>query len=189
MSLKLVPFNANWVTHNKLDLHAIYRRPRFVEDKYGELRRDLDENGLPKWDLTGELPVRQHSKWVGKGFEYVTLANRESLIMAGRNGTIQHDADGNPVDWRTYDQHQVSGPWNYRKYAEGQEATTTLDAERLKGDVARFGWEAVEAIRQQTDPTFRLPDHMKGKPEPVAEPQTDDDRTADGKFRKKNTAA
>jgi hypothetical protein len=154
--LKLVPFQAAWIQHEKLDLHAIYRRPRFREDEYGEIQPVPGE-----WDLTGPLPVKQHNKWQAKGFEYVTLANRDSLRSAAKLGTIAGD-------WREYDQHQTGGPWNYRKYAEGQKVSAAVEQEqaavalaKLQADVERFGWEAVEAIRQQADPSFKVPESMK----------------------------
>jgi hypothetical protein len=164
--LKLVPFNAAWINHDKIDLHAIYRRPRFVEDAFGEMKREYDPNGLPTWDLTGPLPVKQDTKWRRKGFEYVTLANREGLVMAARQGTVQ--LLPGMTSWREYDQHQTGGPWNYKKYILGEQQTTTADAERLKADVAKYGWEAVESIRQQTDPDFVVPAHLKANPTAAA---------------------
>lgn len=152
--LKLVPFNAVWITHDKCDVHAIYRRPRFKEDEFGEWHREYDKDGLPTWDLTGPLPVKSHNRWTSKGFEYVTLANRESLIMAASIRSLPEPA-------HVYDQHQTGGPWNYRKYSAGQVDQHSAEAERLKADVERFGPEAVEAIRRQTDPTFKLPDALK----------------------------
>lgn len=160
MSLKLVPFNSKWVTHDKLDVHAIYRRPRYRVDEYGERVREYGPDGVPLWDLTGPLPVNSHDHWVEKGFEYVTLADRVSLFEAAKHNTIT-DAQGHPCDWRLYDQHTTGGPWNYRKYMEGQAATTTREAEQLKADVERFGSEAVETIRRQTDPSFALPPHLR----------------------------
>lgn len=157
---KLVPFNAMWINHDKIDIHAIYRRPRYVQDQYGEFARELDAGGVPTWDLTGPLPVKQHTKWVAKGFEYVTLADRASLLKAAQFGTVLGD-NGEPTDYRVYDQHQTGGPWNYRKYAEGQAQTTTRDAEQLRADCERYGADVVEAIRRQTDATFRLPDHLR----------------------------
>jgi hypothetical protein len=162
--LKLVPFSAAWITHDKLDLKAIYRRPRYVEDAYGEMHRELTADGLPAWDLTGPLPVKSHNKYEAKGFEYVTLADRDSLATAAAHKTIMGD-------WRDYIQDpRTSGPWHYRKYLEGQVDLDKAAAERLRADIERFGAEAVEAIRQQTDPTFRLPASLKGD-EPAAAPK------------------
>ncbi len=148
--LKLVPFNPVWINHDKIDVHAIYRRPRFVEDKYGDKKREMTPAGMQTWDLTGGLPVRRHNDWIQKGYEYVTLASRESLYMAGRAGTILGR-------WQDYDQHQRGGPWNALKYLEGQEATTTLDAEMLMDDIYEFGSTAVLKLRRRTDPNFDLP--------------------------------
>lgn len=156
MALKLVPFNDAWIQHDKIDIHAIYRRPRYVEDKYGEMEREY-KDGVATWDLTGPLPVRHHNRWRSKGFEYVTLANRDSLLTAARFGTLPpgHKA-------ADYDQHQTGGPWNYKKYAEGQENYVTLEAEQLKADVEQFGSEAVETLRRRTDADFKLPDALRG---------------------------
>lgn len=153
--LKCVPFNSAWISHEKIDIHAIYRRPRFVSDKYGDLSRELDANGIPTWDLTGPLPVKQHIKWSQKGFEYVTLANREALHTAAATGTL---LGGTPRD---YDQHRAGGPWNYRLYSEGQTETYTAEVDQLREDIARFGPEAVETLRRRQDPTFTLPDSLK----------------------------
>src|SRR5689334_9256179 len=101
--LKLIPFNSAWVDHTKLDLKAIYRRPRYVKDEFDQDVRELGPDGLPLWDLTTPLPVKQHNKWVAKGFEYVTLADRDSLIEAYRKSTLL-PARAHPRD---YDQHQT----------------------------------------------------------------------------------
>src|SRR5688572_30283749 len=101
--LKLVPFNAQWITHDKIDVHAVYRRPRYKEDEYGEKTRELDKAGQPTWDLACGLPVKSHNTWLAKGFEYVTLSDRLSLQIAGRSNTVL-DEEGHPCDWRKYDQ-------------------------------------------------------------------------------------
>lgn len=156
--LKLVPFSSVWVTHDKLDLKAIYRRPRFVADRYGEMVRELTPDGLPAWDLTGPLNVRHHNKHTAKGFEYVTLADRESLRSAAAAGTIG-------PEWREFIQDPLTGsPWHYQRYADGQVEIDHIAARQLSADVAQFGADAVEAIRRQTDPTFRLPEAMRAEP-------------------------
>lgn len=165
MSLKnqkgliLVPFNAAWINHDKIDVHAIYERPRFKQDEYGEWEREIDKDGLQTWDLTGPLPVKSHNKYLAKGFRYVTLADAMSLMIAGQQGTVQ--LQENMTTWREYMQHQTGGPWNYKKYAEGIRDSHTRDAEVLRADVLRFGAEAVEQIRRQTDATFVLPDELR----------------------------
>ncbi len=172
--LKLVPFNSAWISHDKVDIHAIYRRPRFVKDQYDEDQREYDANGMPTWDLTGPLPIKQHNKWTMKGFEYVTLANRSSLVVAAKTGTLI----GGSV--RDFDQHQTGGPWNYRKYAEGQQDSNTAEFEQLKSDVMRFGADAVEELRKRQDPGFVLPPALRalGKAEPKSEPKAGKDKAA-----------
>ena len=160
--LKLVPFNPSWITHERIDIKAIYRRPRFVEDQYGDFERELGPDGLPAWDLTTPLPVKQHSKWAQKGFEYVTLASRNDLVAAAKEHSV--------ANWKEYDQHATGGPWNIRLYLEGQVVERSDQAAQIASDVERFGPEAVESIRRQTDPTFRLPEHLRAaEAEPVAE--------------------
>lgn len=178
--LKLIPFNDKWLTLDRMDVHAIYRRPRYKEDQFGEMHRELNDRGLPTWDLTGPLPVKQHNKWRAKGFEYVTLANRDSLVLAARAGTL-------PEGTRFHDWVQdttTNGPWNYKKYIVGQEQTTTLEAEQLEADVREFGSAAVETIRRRHDQTFRLPDHLRDiapRTEPVVVALPDDGQKKGGK--------
>lgn len=149
--LKLVPFNDGWIGHDKLDLKAIYRRPRFVEDAYGELHREVTPEGLPAWDLTGALAVKHHNKHRAKGFEYVTLADRDSLHQAAAAGTV--------ADWRQYagQDPRTGGPWHYRKYVEGQAVADSDAAQRLADLVAKYGPDMVQDMKRETDPTYTLP--------------------------------
>ncbi len=156
MSLKLIPFNAVWIDHDKIDIHAIYRRPVFAEDKYGELER-VYQDGVPLWDLTGPLPVRGHTKWTAKGFEYVTLATRDSLRIAARFGTLPAG-----TTMAEFDQHTTGGPWNYRRYIEGQEIMATDALAELRADVEEFGADTVTRLRRRTDPAFKLPKELEG---------------------------
>jgi hypothetical protein len=153
--LKLVPFNNAWVQHDKLDLKAIYKRPRYTVNAYDETVLETDDKtGEPKYDLTGALPVRHHNKYAAKGFVYVTLADRESLKAAGEHGTIQ----GN---WREYDQHQTGGPWNYKLYQLGQEEAADVAFAELEEQVKQFGSAAVLQIRRTVDPKFELPKKLR----------------------------
>lgn len=174
--LKLVPFQDVWVGHDKLDLKAIYRRPRYVEDAYGEMTRVITPEGLPAWDLTGGLPVKSHNKHKAKGFEYVTLADRDSLHAAAAAGTVQ--------DWRQYVQDpRTGGPWHYRKYVEGQAVADADAAQRLRDLVAKYGPEAVQDMKREHDPDYVLPEpfwHLEpadapkrgpGRPRKTPEPE------------------
>ena len=88
--MELVPFDPAWV-FGKADLHAIYRRP----------------NG----DLTTGLPVRRHLDWSRKGFEWVTLADADSLLAAANSLRAQGlDPRRYVVDPRT------NSPWSYEAY-------------------------------------------------------------------------
>lgn len=170
MSLTLVPFNAAWISHDKMDLKAIYRRPRFVQDEFGDWQREF-KDGLPTWDLTTALPVRSHNRWLAKGFEYVTLATRGALLVAGKFGTLP---EGKSV--ADYDYVPNGGPWNYKKYLRGIEQTATLDSELMRTDVNRFGSDVVTELRRRENPQFELPPELRGvavggldpKPEPKA---------------------
>lgn len=159
--LKLVPFNNAWVDHAKLDLHAIYRRPRWTKDDFDQDVQERGPDGLPVWDLTAPLPVKQHNKWLAKGFEYVTLADRDSLIEAYKKGTLV-GPNGMTVSPREYDQHQTGGPWNAKMYMAGQSKQDNQALLQLRENVQRFGSEAYEAIRREVDPTFTLPTELQG---------------------------
>ena len=152
--LTLVPFNDAWIDHSKLDLKAIYRRPRWTKDEFDQDVPETGPDGLPLWDLTTPLPVKQHNKWKEKGFEYVTLADRNSLIEAYRKGALH----GSPRD---FDQHQTGGPWNAKMYMAGQSETDNAALLQLRADIERFGSDAVESIRRQVDPKFTLPTNLQ----------------------------
>lgn len=162
-TLKLVPFNEAWITNQKLDVKAIYRRPRFVKDEFDQDVLERDAEGVACYDLTTPLPVRSHNRWRAKGFEYVTLASRADLYEAAKKGTVVDDT-GAPCNGRMYDQHQTGGPWNAKMYLAGQRLADSAALQKLRLDVERFGSDAVEVIRQQTDPTFTLPPHLRNIP-------------------------
>ena len=167
--LRLVPFNGVWINHDKIDIHAIYERPRYVQDEYGEWEREVGKDGLLTWDLTGPLPVKSHTKWITKGFRYVTLADSLSLMTAAQQGSVKLQ-DG-MSSWREYLQHQTGGPWNYKKYAEGIKDSHTAEASQLREDVLRFGAEAVEQIHRRLDPAFVLSKELRALGTPQPEPE------------------
>jgi hypothetical protein len=157
--LKLVPFNPNWIKHDKVDLHAIYLRPARAEDRYGDLVQRKSAGGELLWDTTTPLPVKQHHLWETKGYRYLTLARREDLIIAAKYGTLQ----GGTVSDYAQDP-RTGGPWNLTKYQDGQAQTASDGLEQLRADVTRFGSEAVQAIRASMDPSFMLPPDLQGIP-------------------------
>ena len=162
--LKLVPFNDTWITHDKIDVHAIYRRPSLVEDRYGDLVQRRGPDGRPLWDITTPLPVKQHNKWRAKGYEYVTLARRDDLLTAAQKGTL---AGGSIAEYAQ--DPRTGGPWNIHKYMDGEAVAATDDLAQLRADVAEFGAVAVEKIRRSVDPGFVMPDDLKPHAEAVAE--------------------
>lgn len=145
-----VPFNPDWVNNDKQDLHAIYRRPQ-RDARTGVVVRD--EAGNVRWDTTGPLPVRRHLDWQKKGFEYVTLADMESLAIAAAW------LRGQGLDPKDF----VSGfgasrgPWHAESYSAGQQAAATDTLKELRELVKEFGIEAVAKIKRQADPEWQAP--------------------------------
>lgn len=172
---KRVPFNPAWVTESKLDLHAIYRRPRYVRGAYDEIVR-ATEGGVPAWDLTGPLPVRRHSDWAAKGYEYVTLADRGSLLLAapGLRGMGHNPAE--------YDQHPEFGPWNPKLFEATQRQVDQDQYAALRALVQQYGSETVISIKRASEPAFELPAELRGIPPggQVAEPEPEAAAVAKG---------
>ena len=175
--LKLVPFNSAWVDAHTLDIKAIYRRPHWALNEFDEWVQAIGPDGLPLWDLTTPQRVLNHNKLIAKGFEYITLASRDDLVKAARAGTIAGD-------WRQYDQHQTGGPWNAKMYLAGQRDRDTAWMQQLADDVARFGPDAVEELRQRADPHFRLPATLRAAADAEGEPA----RRGPGRPRKEAVA-
>lgn len=136
MAYPCVPYNPAWADNGtKLDLKAIYRRP----------------NG----DLA-TLPMRRHHQWEAKGFQYVTLADHDSLVAArpanARQYVVGLDGDGRET------------PWDAQRYlAERREQQAAEDVE-LAALVEAHGAETVEAIKG-----VKVPAHLKkGKAQKAA---------------------
>lgn len=147
---KRVPFNSIWITHDKLDIKAIYRRPRFIEDRFGDMVREHDAAGIPTWDLTGGLPLRSHNKWATRGFEYVTLAGIEDLMAAAAQRTL-------PEPMAAYINHRVGGPWHAVMYLDWAKQADREAFDELRALVTKYGSEQVTEIKRATDPTYTLP--------------------------------
>lgn len=158
--LKLVPWDDRWVTP-VTDMKAIYLRPHRTENERGDLEQTRDVHGEPEWD-TVTLAIKHHQKWASKGYKYLTLADRESLQTAAKRGMLAGM-------YRDYDQHVTGGPWDWFLYRDSLKQTSSDKRAELQKDVDEFGWQAVEKIRQRTDPTFRVPDSMKPQAKAVDE--------------------
>lgn len=146
-TFKCVPYDANWsIAGTRYDLKAIYRRPRRGTDEFDQVTNATNAEGQPLWDLTSPLPMRRHSDWIAKGFEYVTLADMDSLQKAAPSlqakGLRIHD----------FIQHPQLGPWNPKLYAATADATDKTQFQELLALVQQFGVVAVEQIRGQALP-------------------------------------
>lgn len=155
--VKTVPFDAAWVTSDRLDIRGIYRRPRLGPD-----RKQVAIDGVPQWDLTGPLPVRRHNDHVAKGFQFVTLATLQDVADASaslRSGghdpqsfVPSYEAQG-ALDRRTFRVQE------YLKDAGEQDKASFL---QLRGLVEELGSDAVERVKQNDDPHFILPESLRG---------------------------
>lgn len=156
---KAVPFDENWISHDKIDVHAIYRRP--ILDDLGE---QVYVEGIPQWDYTTGLPVRRHYDWVKKGFQYVTLADPKSLankhVLQGLRTKGLNPADYIMLRNRTIGQ----SPWNPQLYLSSIDQIERDSFESLRVLVERLGSEAVRDVKRSDDPTFDLPPHLRDIP-------------------------
>jgi hypothetical protein len=151
-----VPFNQEWVNNDRSDLAAIYRRPRHHATT-GEVIRD--EAGNVLWDLTAPLPVRRHNDFLKKGFEYITLADVNSLQQAA--GWIR--SQGLDPQAFLVGHGGRRSPWNAEAYLATQTAGAADALAELKTLVKEFGLEAVTKIKRQTDPSWQVPAALVGK--------------------------
>ena len=164
MTVKLVPFDPDWITAEKCDLHAYYRRPSRVTHPGGRQDRGRNADGTPAWDLTTPLPVRRHTDWMRKGFEYVTLTieslGDEKVLRSLRNRG--HDPQGFLLP-----DHVPPTCWDADLYLDDERKRANLALEELLVLVAEHGQQAVEAIKRQTQPDFVLPDSLRMIARPV----------------------
>ena len=151
--LKLIPFDPQWMTHETLDLHAVYRRPKRTFD--GDLIRD--EHGFIQWDVTTALPVRSHYKWVAKGFEYVTLAKTEDVINAADPELAQAGVTPLHNPQQYLDQARDRGPWDSQKYLDDMRESHRDRVEKLKDRITRMGPDGAEEFERERDPEYVLP--------------------------------
>jgi len=153
MPLKCIPLRPEWTGSTAPDLRAIYRRRK--QDNYGT--PILDADGREQWDTTGALPLRQHDKWAAKGFEYITLADEQSLGRVA--GALR--ADG--LDPQSFIQdRRARSPFSAEMWHADQRAAEDARLVQLRELVAKHGVEAVEAMRGPIPASIK--DAAKPKP-------------------------
>ena len=154
-TFRAVPFQQGWITAEKVDAKAIYRRPHRAP-----ITNDvtLDAHGRPCWDFVA-LPVRRHNDWLAKGFDYVTIADAESLgMVAGTLKALGLDPWSFVMDPRT------NSPWHADLYLRTLAQDTGDEHARLRSLVAVHGSDMVEQIMQASNPAFVLPVVLRGIP-------------------------
>jgi len=137
MSYPTVPFQESWIASEKVDAKGVYRRPHRAA-----ITNDIvtDAAGVVQYDYS-ILPVRRHNDWLGKGYEWVTIADAESLGMVA--GSMR--AQGlNPRDYIM--DPRTNSPWNPAKYAADASQHAQDEHARLKALVEKHGVEATEDI-------------------------------------------
>jgi hypothetical protein len=161
---KRVPLDPMWtLAGTKLDLKAIYRRPRRSIGEYDEVIQERGPDGLPLYDLTGPLPLRRHGDWTAKGFEYVTVL---SSVQPGDESfkyvaSSLRAAGLNPAE---YLQHPTFGTWNPKLYLATADNEDRSKFDALRAMVEQVGSDAVIAVRRMNDPNFTLPASLQGVP-------------------------
>jgi hypothetical protein len=142
-TMHLVPLLPKWTgSETKLDLKGIYRRP--------------DPAGIT---LTGPLPLRRHMDWVGKGYEFVTLATQADLaLVQAELRALGYDAHA------MLDCYDRQGHFNVEKYLDVQSSREADRLADLQEKVDKFGADAVVEMMRVQEPGFRLPAGIKTKP-------------------------
>lgn len=149
--IAIVPFNPGWLDSSSLDLLAVYRRPQTHPITK---ERVTDADGRQAWDYAN-LPMRRHNDWTKKGYEYVTLARVDDVVKV-RAATPEvlagYKRTGDPEERMFLMQEFL------------KHATVVDDAKHadLIALVHEFGSEATERIRRGADPTFELPEKLRG---------------------------
>jgi hypothetical protein len=154
MPLKCVPLYPEMCGEsNKLDLKAVFRRRK--QNNWGE--PELDQEGREQWDLCHGLPLRRYADWQRKGFEYVTLADEQSLIDA--NGILR--AHGHDVADYANQDPRTRSPFSLQKYLEDTRGNRERELAELRDLVAQYGADAVTAIKRRDNPSFSLPAELR----------------------------
>ncbi len=115
-------------------------------------RLSESHTSITSFNVPRQVSVREPN-----GPSLVAAAGQNALLCYGEDNALAVT-----MEWKQYDQHQMGGPWNYKKYVAGQTSVITKEADILRADVEEFGSETVEKLRRRQDPTFKLPPSLKG---------------------------
>lgn len=150
MSLLCVPLNAAWTgPESGLDLRAIYARRR--QDNWGD--PVLNPDGTEQWDTTGPLPLRRHEAWVRKGFQYITLADEDSLVAVAKS--IEATTGRS---WRDFIQNRrTRSPFDLEKWLAGRRDADLASRQAFRDLVAQIGLDAVTVVKRADQPEWQVP--------------------------------
>lgn len=170
---KCIPLEVGWtIPGTKHDIKAIYRRPRRSVGEYDEVTQDKGPDGLPLYDIIGPLPLRRHSDWSAKGYEYVTVVTSPATEGSGWPA-VAATLRAKGLNPQEYLQHPVFGTWNPKLYLATAESADRDKVDALRGMVEQFGSDVVTAIKRSEDPTFTLPAQLQGIPAGGVQLRTD----------------
>lgn len=151
--IKTVPFNSIWVTSDKLDIRAVYRRPRL-----DQFKQRVVVDGVPQWDYPSGLPIRRHNNWLAKGYEYVTLSTMQDLADASKTIENPHQYDASYESFGEFDRR----PFRIQAYLAQRTVADDGVRDDLKAMVEAYGSAAVENIKRIENPAFVLPEALRG---------------------------
>jgi hypothetical protein len=139
--VNLVPYYNQWSgSETKLDLKAVYRRP--------------EPDGSVT--LAPQLPLRRHTDWTAKGFEYVTLSTLEEL---GQVAPFLRQQNLDPLTMRDCYDHK--GNFKVDEYMRDQKQSGEEYLADLQAKVDKYGAETVTDMMRVHQPAFTLPASIK----------------------------
>src|SRR4051812_1121892 len=140
---KCVPIDNSWhIAGTKHDLKAMYRRPRRSIGEFDEVIQERGPDGRPLYDLCGPLPLRRHSDWVAKGFEYVTVVAQPQLEGGGWP-VVAASLREKGLEPRDYLQHPQLGTWNPKLYLATADQADIDQFTALRALVEKLGSDVV----------------------------------------------
>jgi hypothetical protein len=143
MSYPTIPWNDEWLKSDKIDARGVYRRPH-----RHPITLDIERDALGHvlYDYS-TLPIRAHNTWGAKGYQYVTIADAESLGMVAASLRAQGlDPRSFIMDPRT------NSPWAPDKYLADAKQDAQDEHARLREMVEKHGVKATEEILRITLP-------------------------------------